>query len=138
MAGTATPIFLQTVSSFAVQLQRSTSTTLTTFITGTANGVQVISLNASNTDAAHDVQFYAVSGAVNYLLGTIAVTASAGNNSGVAAIDILRSANLPSLAYDNNGNKMLYIANGFSLGAQLTVSMATGTSVFIYGQGGAF
>lgn len=138
MAGTPTPIFLQTVSNFAVQLQRSTSTTLTTFVTGTTSGLEIVSMNASNTDATHDIQFYAVSGAVNYLLTTLNIAASAGNISTVAAADILRASNIPSLMYDNNGNRILYLATGFSLGAQLSVSMATGTSIFIYGQAGGF
>ncbi|HEY9755248.1 MAG TPA: hypothetical protein V6C97_08805 [Oculatellaceae cyanobacterium] len=139
MAGTATPIFPQTVMNWAQQITNANGTSLQTLVTGGTNGSKVESLMISNTDTvAHDVQFWVTISSVAYLLTTVSIPASAGNSDSVPAVDILRSAQIPGLAYDPNGNKYLYVANGSTLSIGLLVAVASGKLVQGFAQGGNF
>lgn len=139
MSGTATPIFPQTVRNWSAQINNAAGTASQTLLTGGTNGSKLESLIAVNTDStAHDVQLWVTISSVSYLLGTISLPATAGNVDSVPSVDILRSSQIPGLAYDANGNRYLYVANGAVLSVAVLVAVASGKLVQLFGQGGDF
>lgn len=119
MAGTATPIFPQTIKNYAVQILPADTTTLKTLVTGATNGTKVEMVNMGSTDSsARDVQFWMTISAVNYLIATVNIPANAGNTNAIQALSLLTSAaSTPFLPFfqfpmDSNGNRYLYVASG--------------------------
>ncbi len=134
MAGTATPIFPQTIKNWAAT---SNGTTKVTLVTGDTNGDKIESIIATNTaGTAYDLILIATISAVDYQLTTISIPVNAGNTNAVVAIDILRHSNIPGLAFDSNGNKYLYVASGTTLSFKLATAAIT--TVQLFAQGGQF
>jgi len=140
MAGTATPIFPQTIRNFAAEILPASGTGLITLATGGTNGTKIESLNMVNTDTAdaYSVEMSITISSVTYILGTFALPASTGFSSTVAALAPLRNGIIPGLAFDSNGNPYLYLASGSSLGFSSGTTVATGKAIHIFGQGGDF
>lgn len=140
MAGTATPIFPQTVKTFVAQIQNSDGTSKVTIATGATNGTKIESLNVTSTDGvgSRDLKLYMTVSGVDYLLGTISLAASSGNTNALPSIDILRNVQIPGLAYDSNGNRILYIANGATLRMAAGSTVTSGTIIAAVGIGGDF
>jgi len=113
MAGTATPIFPQTIKTYAAQLLTADGTTKKTLVTAGANGSRVDAINAASTDTtARDLQLWITQGGTDYLLGTVQLPINAGNTNASPSVDVLRSAQIPGLAYDANGNRVIYLGSG--------------------------
>ncbi len=133
MAGTPTPIFPQTVKNYVAV---SATTTQVTIVTGGTNGTKIESLNVSSTDgSAQDIVVWMIISAVSYQLTRVTIPANSGNSATIPAVDLLRNAQFPSLAYDPNGNKYLYVANGSTLKIATINSIST---ITYFAQGGDF
>jgi hypothetical protein len=139
MAGTATPIFPQTIRNGAAEILPASGSTVVTLATGGTNGTKIESLNLINTDTnAYSIQMVVQISSVSYILGVLALAASTGYSSTVPALAPLRNGNIPGFAFDSNGNPYLYLASGATLGFSSTTTVSTGKAIHIFGQGGDF
>lgn len=143
MAGTATPIFPQTVKNFVQTFVNATgngsAAALTLYAAG-SNGSKVESLIVSSSDtSARDVTIAVLVSATLYVLTTISIPITAGLTNSAPCIDILRSTQFPGLASDANGNKYLYLASGTTLQAYLTsASVTAAKNIYFFGQAGDY
>ena len=151
MAGTSTPIFPQTVKNWFAQLINatnaytlptgsSTSTTnLVSLIAGDTNGDKVESINVTSTDtSARDLVLVLITASNTFILGVVSIPATAGTVNNIVSVDILRNAQIPSLSYDSNGNKYLYVASGSTLYVGTLTQVTTNKTVDVTAQGGQF
>lgn len=139
MAGTATPIFPQTVQNYVTQIQNADGQTIKTLVTGATNGSKVESISVSSTDTSNrDIAVYLTISSVNYLLCTVNIPLNSGNTNAVVSVDLLRNAQWPGLAYDSNGNKYIYVANGATLGVSALTTVTTAKAIQVVAQGGNF
>ena len=146
MAGTATPIFPQTIKNYAVQILPADTTTLKTLVTGATNGTKVEMINIASTDtAARDVQFWMTISAVNYLICTIPIPANSGNTNALLAQGLLASliSTSPYLPFfqfplDSNGNRYLYVASGSELKVAVLTTVTAAKTISFLAQAGDF
>ena len=127
MPGTSTPIFPQTIRNAATSFTNTDGTNIKTVLTGGTNGTKIEWLNIASTDtAAKDIQFSLSDGTTTFLISTLSIPATAGFVNSVLPISLLASATAsPYLPYfqfplDVNGNRYVYLANGWSLRANFT------------------
>jgi|SRR5882757_1950285 len=136
---TATPIFPQTIVNSIAQIQNSTAQALVTLVTGGANGTKIESITATSTDtSARDVALWITISSVNYLLTTISIPATAGSVNNIISVDMLRSSQFPSLAFDTNGNRYIYIANGSVLSVACLTTVTSAKLLQFFAQGGNY
>jgi len=112
------PIFPQVIADWSTQLVNANGTATVACVVGGTNGTKVESMVATSnniTDLA--LSLWVNNGNTDTLLASVLVAANSGNNANPAipSVDVLRSSQLPGLAYDANGNKYLYIASGTTL-----------------------
>lgn len=139
MAGTATPIFPQTVKNYVAQILNADASNVKTLVTGATNGTKIESLSAATTDGtARDVQLVLTISSVTYILATINIPANSGNTNSVPAVDLLRHAQWPGLSYDANGNKILYVASGAVLGVKSLTTVTSAKEIDFLAVGGDF
>lgn len=139
MPVTNTPIFPQTIKNAVLNIVNGTGTTITALYVAGSNGSKVESFNVSSTDTSAQVlQVYATISAVNYLIGSISIPITSGSISTVVSVDILRSSQIPSLAYDANGNRQLYLANGTTLSVGMVSPITSGKTMTIFAQVGDY
>jgi hypothetical protein len=139
MAGTATPIFPQTVKTYAAQILPADASGVKALVTGGANGSKVESLNIASTDStARDVQLVMTISSVVYVLGTISIPANAGNTNTIPSVDAFRSGQWPSLSYDASGNRILYVASGAVLGIKALTTVTAAKEIDAIACGGDF
>lgn len=140
MAGTATPIFQQSLKNGAVQILPADTTTLKTIVTPGTNGSKVESLIVSSTDtSARDLQLTVTKGGVDYVLGTISIPANTGFTNGVVLINVFQHANISvALNNDLNGNKVLYLENGSVLKAKTLTTVTAAKAINLFAQYGDF
>jgi hypothetical protein len=136
MAGTATPIFPQTMENWAVAL---TTTTATTLVTGGTNGTKVESIMVASSDTtARDLVLSVNNGSTSFPIGIVSIPITAGTVDTVPSVAIFRSAQLPGLAIDANGNPYLYVASGWSLQVAVATAPTSGKQFTVFAQGGNF
>lgn len=139
MAGTATPIFPQTVKNYVAQILPADTTGNKTLVTGATNGTKIESITVASTDtSARDIQLSMTIGAVTYILATVAIPITAGFVNNAPAIDILRNAQWPGLAFDANGNKILYVASGAVLNVKALTTVTAAKEIDVLATGGDF
>ncbi|RQS84325.1 hypothetical protein [Burkholderia seminalis] len=139
MAGTATPIFPQTVKCYAAQILNSDASNVKTLVTGATNGTKIESISVATTDGTtRDVVLVMTISSVVYQLATINIPANAGNTNAIPAVDLLRHVQWPGLAYDANGNKILYVASGAVLGVKSTSTVTSAKEIDFLATGGDF
>lgn len=140
MANSNAPMFIQTIRNAAVQIDNADSTDAQALIAAGANGTKVESITVSSTDTdAHVLQLFINDGTNNHLLSEIAIPASSGNTSSAPAVSVLQSAQISgSLPYDSNGNRYIYLANGWSLQVAVTVAVTSDDIVDVVATGGDF
>lgn len=146
MAGTATPIFPQTLKNWAVQVLPADTTTLKTLVTGATNGSKLEMLNITSTDtAARDVALWMTISSVDYLIATISIPANSGNTNAILAQGLLASlvGTSPYLPFfqfplDVNGNRYLYIASGSVLKVSTLTTVTAAKVVNFLAMGGDF
>jgi hypothetical protein len=136
---TATPIFPQTVKNFVAQVLPADASGKKTLVTGAANGTKVEAILVTSTDTtARDLQLIMTVSAVDYILATVSIPITAGFINSVPAVDIMRNAQWPGLAYDANGNKVLYVANGAVLSVKTLTTVTAAKEVDVFGYGADF
>lgn len=139
MAGTATPIHPQTVKGLVAQILPADASTLKTLVTGATNGTKIESINVTSTDTTtRDIAIWMTISAVSYLLGTVNIPITAGNTNAIPSVDILRSLQIPSLAFDAYGNKYLYVPSGATLQVSSLSTVTAAKALQFYAQGGDF
>lgn len=139
MTVTATPVFPQTIQNYKQTFVPADTTTIKTLATAGSNGTKIEAINVVSTDTSgRDLQFYVTVSATNYLLTTVNIPATAGTVNSVVSVDILRHSQFPSLAYDVNGNKYLYLANGASLTVGVATTVTAAKQITVFGQGEDF
>lgn len=128
MAVSNAAIFPQKIQAWTVQLTNALGTAITQLVAAGANGSIVESLQVTLTDSvANNIAVYIQDGsAVNHQIGNISIPATSGANSGVPAVDILRSGMIPGLPVDANGNFVLYVPSGFKIMVQSGVAPGVG------------
>lgn len=130
MATSNVPIFPQAITNAGKQFNNATSTTITTLFTAGTNGSCIEFLNCATTDtAANNVTFYLNDGTTSYTLGVVQVPATSGTLYNIPAVSIFASANISSLTYDANGNKVLMLASGWSLQASVLAAVTSGKTL---------
>lgn len=136
---TPTPVFPQGINVGLGTIVNGDGQTVKTIFTAGANGSVVNSLTVSSTDTSNrDVNVYLTRSATNYLLTTVQIPLSAGNANGVPAVDLLRSAQIPGLAYDANGNSVLHLKSGDTLTFSAPVTVTSAKQITAAAFGGDF
>jgi len=140
MAGTATPIFPQSIKNGAVQIANADASNLKTIITPGANGARVDSLLVSSTDtSARDLQLVVTKGGVDYIVGTLSVPANTGNTNALAMLNALAHANIgPFLSNDLNGNKVLLLESGSVLKAKTLTTVTSARFINLFASYGEY
>lgn len=142
MTVTATPIFPQAINVGVQTIVNADAQAQKTLFTAGTNGSKVESISISSSDtSARDVSIYLTRSATNYLLSTVSIPAGAGQPAAPAAtpaVDILRSAQIPGLAYDPNGNHYLYLMSGDTLTISAPVTITSAKTVTAVASGGNF
>lgn len=123
----------QTPEYSQAQITNATGTGLVTIATGGAgggaNGSKVESILCSNTDTAgYSVQIWRVHSAVNYLIATVSVPASAGNVAGTPPVQLITTAAMPG-PVDGAGNRYLAVASGDTIQLGVTVAVTAGKTI---------
>lgn len=151
MAGTATPIFPQTVKNWNGRLLpatgayvipsvvQTTTTNLVSVAVGDTNGDKIESLVCTSTDTAAQSLVVAIITAVDtVILGVVTIPITAGTIAGTPPVDILRNANLTGLAYDAAGNKYIYLPSGSTLYVGTLAAVTAAKAIQVLASGGAF
>jgi hypothetical protein len=139
MAGTATPIFPQTIKNWTAQILPATASAKVTLVTGATNGSKVESINIASTDTtARDLQLILTISSVDYILGTLSVLANTGFTNAVPSINVMNHSQLPIFSYDNNGNRYLYVASGSVLSVKTLTTVTAAKEVDVFAFGGDF
>lgn len=149
MTVTATPVFPQSmVNAQAVLLNATgaftfapgnTTTNLVLVVAGGTNGTIIEAINITTTDTAANIVWFILNdGTKNSILTVASVAAGSGVTTGTTAcFDLFRGVNVPSLSYDVNGNRLLYIPSGTTLYAGTTSAVTSGKQVSIMALGGS-
>lgn len=151
MAGTATPIFPQTVKSWYAKLVPATgaftlpvavataTTNLVALAVGDTNGDKIESIYVTSTDtAAQSLVLAVITATDTFILGIFTIAIQAGGAAANPSVDILRHANLPGLAYDANGNRYLYLKTGETLYVGTLAAVTAAKLISVIANGGAF
>lgn len=128
MAVTATPIFPQGILAQTATIPGNTTTVLLT--SAPMNGAKIENINVSSTSATPvTINLFVNAGGLPFLLSQFSIPANSGNSITIPSLNLLNNSQMPGLCYDNNGNKYLYLPNGFYLQATATATF-TGTITF--------
>lgn len=139
MAGTATPIYPQTVKNYIGQILPADTTTNKTIATGGTNGTRINSINISSTDTSNrTVNIYITISGTSYLLTTLSIPLSSGNAATTVPIDLLRHLQAGPLAYDANGNKELTLQANATLDMACTTTVTAAKAITAIAFGGDF
>ena len=124
----------QTPNRGVVRFVGTTDTTLSdkAIYTAGTNGSKVLGLTATNAGTAHNLTLAINNGGTRYVLNTLSLTASAGQNGSTAPIACMSIANWPGLAIDNNGNPYVLLDSGDTLEGQYATAQATGDTISLY------
>ena len=139
MAVTNTPSFPQLPKNGKAQIVNGNGVIAQNVYVGGVNGSKIVSCLCVNTDTSpHTVQLAITRSGVNYLLGTVNVGASAGNQANLAPVELLRS--LPGdFPLDSDGNPYIFLNdNNEFLTVAVTSPMAVATSLFCVAIGADF
>jgi hypothetical protein len=139
MSVTATPIFPQALRNSVQTILPADASAVKAVLAAGSNGSKVEALNVTSTDtSARDVTIYVTISATNYLIGTVSIPLNSGNTNSAPSVDILRSSQLPALAFDANGNRFLYLASGSTLSIACTSTVTTAKQITVFAQGEDF
>lgn len=139
MAGTATPIFPQLVKNYVAQILPADASNKKALVTGATNGTKIEAITVASTDTtARDLQLIMTISAVDYILATVAIPLNSGNINTAPAVDILRNAQWPSLSYDSNGNRIIYVASGAVLNIKSLTTVTAAKEIDALAIGGDY
>jgi hypothetical protein len=101
-------------------------------------GTRIKSLHITSDDtAAQTLQLIATIGAVDYILGEIAVPAGAGTDGATNAVNGLAGTRIPALQTDGI-TKWLDIATGTTLSLKSKVAVTAGKTIYAFAECGDF
>jgi hypothetical protein len=134
----ASPSFISTPKTPTGQFQNADGTTFKTLYTAGTSGGRVDSLLGTSTDtvSAYVVQLALQVSAVDYVLGEVSVPIGAGTNGTAKSVAMLNQADIPGLAYTENGS--IYLASGVALRARVKTAVSGSFVVQIVGVGGDY
>jgi hypothetical protein len=139
MATSNLPIFPQVLQNWAVQILAADTTTIKTLVTGGANGSKIEAINVALDDsAAKTLILYLNDGSTNYLLSWFNIPANSGFTTIAPSVALLINAQIPSINFDNNGNKYFYLKSGWKLNVAAQATLTTGKTMHITANGGDF
>lgn len=135
----ATPTLISTVRDCAILIQNADGTANKSLsIAAPAAGSRIKSLIITSDDtAAQVVQLIKTIGAVDYLLGEIAVPAGSGSDSASVAIDALNSALLAGLQSDGI-SKWIEVANGTTINLRVKTAVTAAKKIYVIAEVGDF
>lgn len=130
MATSNQPIYPQVLSNSAVQILPADTTTKKVLCTAGVNGSKVEWINVQSTDtAARDITITLSDGTTDYPLVNFSCLANAGNTNNIPAISVFSNAQIPTLTYDSNGNKFLYLEAGWSIKVSSGVTVTAAKAI---------
>lgn len=105
-------------------------TALQAIYTASADDAIVKSLMArSNDTAPQNVVVAYNDGVADFVIGTVAVPANAGNTGAIAAVDLLSGTLLPGLPYDQNGKRILPLQSNYILKVGTLAAITAGKQI---------
>ena len=146
MAGTATPIFAQTPQTKGALLQNSTgaltfsptaTTNMVSLYAGGTNGSIVNAITVTTTDTSAETLILSLwNGTNNFLLGEFNIPLTSGFTTTAPPVDLFRNSQSPAVPIDVNGNRYIYVPNGWTLyvGTTAVVTTAKYTMVVAVGE----
>ncbi len=137
MAVTATPVFVQNPKLGKTSILPADTTTLKTVVTAGTNGSKVSAIIASSTDTGtRIVQLYLTRSATDFLIGSTIVAIGAGTDGAANTSNLLTS--IPGLPVDNDGQPYLFLENGDTLRAKVTVTVTAAKEIDVFAIYGDF
>ena len=130
-------VYLQSLNNGNYALQNSDSTNKVTVLTAGASGTKIDNIVISSNDTvARTLTLYKTIGGVDYILGTVSVTANTGNTTTLPPISFLNNVNVMSgYGSDVNGNHYIFLESGAVLKASVTVAVSATKAVYVMAQG---
>lgn len=107
--------------------------TLKTLYTAGTNGSDITGLWGVNAGAtAHNVTLAIVNSSTTYQLNVVNLGTQAGNNGTAVPVSFLAPANWPGLPQDSNGNPLLRLVSGDTLGAEYATAQASTETISLF------
>jgi len=135
----ANPKLISTVRNLAVKIVNADGTTNKSLgVAPPADGTRIKSLYiASDDTSAQTLQLIATIGAVDYILGEIAVPIGAGTDGATNAVNGLAGTRIPALQTDGI-TKWLDVATGTTLSLKSKVAVTAGKTIYAFAEVGDF
>jgi len=120
------PIFPGSIQTPVVSITDTDGMSIKTFVTAGTNGTRIDSISATSTDTV-DANLVLIhnDGINDYVLGTIIIPASSGNNGTDTSVDILNDTDLPFL----RGDLAHYLQSGHILKVQVQTVLSASTKI---------
>lgn len=131
MAANTEPIFVKTPNNKGQTWTNSdTAPTTKDVVVAATDGTLVTAVSAASTDTSdRDFHLYYNDGTTDYLLGTVTVTAGAGNTGSVAALNLLDLSKCPALNPDGS----LFLKTGEKLRAANVATVTSAKTITLIG-----
>ena len=118
----------------AVAIVNADASALKTLYTAGADDAIVRSIMVVSDDtSARNVTLYLNNGVADFPLCTVALAIGQGTNGTTASIDLLSSAYVPGLSYDQNGKRILPLQAGYTLKIAATTTITAGKQISVVG-----
>lgn len=146
MAGTSTPIFAQTPQTFVALLQNSTGaytysptgpTNCVSLVAGGTNGTIVNGISVTTTDVSSESLYLLLYNGTNvFILSEYSIAGTSGFATTYPPVDLFRNSQAPALPIDVNGNRYIYVPNGYTLYVATATAVTSGkyTNVVAIGE----
>lgn len=130
MAVKATPIYPQSINTWAKSFVNADGTNIVDILTAGADGTKIEALFATSTlsSGTFNLILYLNDGTNDYQIAYVLVTNNAGNSATVFPVDLLKSSSMYSMPIDANGNRYLFLQNGWKLRASVTTAVTSGAT----------
>lgn len=138
---TPTPIYPQVFNQTVQTITDADTTTLKTVFTPGVSGSKLEHILVSSTDTSSRlVQLYLTVSSTDYLLGTVTVSANAGNTASIATVNLFNLLGNFGQILDRDpaGNAFLYIAPNNSVKVATTTTVTTAKVVTFIATGEDF
>lgn len=116
-----------------VSFNNADGTSVKTIVSSSAYDRRIYAISAFSSDStARNLILNLNDGTTSRTIGTISVTANAGNTTSVSALDIIAHANVyPIVAkqYDMSGQPFFHLPAGWSIEGNFSVSITAGTNI---------
>jgi hypothetical protein len=132
MAVSNLPIFPVVLQNSAVQILPADTTALKTIFTAGVNGSKIETINiASDDSAAKTLNLYISDGTTNYQLSQFNIPATSGFTTTNPSVGLMTQTQMPTLNYDSNGNRYIYLKANWLLKANVTAAMTAAKTMHI-------